>query len=191
MFESLLLFKKCRNWYFLAPKAQYLSHIRRFFLRFFNYLAQNNTFLYFPHCAVDVGAWVYERKRVANGLCKCQPPFFWRTFLLVPQSITCNHVELWSSSLLRARRADLRNGWTNVKTQSSPLASGQGGMSVRETEFGVFLKTLIFNSSEIVKTRSELFRTGSELISTSLELISTSSELISTSVECLKMGFCV
>lgn len=33
-------------------------------------------------------------------------------------------------------------------------------MSVRETEFGVFLKTLIFNSSEIVETSSELFRTG-------------------------------
>lgn len=49
-------------------------------------------------------------------------------------------------------------------------------MSVRETEFGVFLKTLIFNSSEIVETSSELFRTGSELISTSLELISTSLE---------------
>ena len=55
---------------------------------------------------------------------------------------------------------------------------------MRETEFGVFLKTLIFNSSEIVKTSSELFRTGSELISTSLELISTSSEQIFTIGRC-------
>ena len=47
---------------------------------------------------------------------------------------------------------------------------------VRETTIGDFLKVLIFNNSEILKT-------SSELISTSAELISTGSELISTIVE--------
>ena len=47
---------------------------------------------------------------------------------------------------------------------------------VRETTIGDFLKVLVFNNSEILKT-------SSELISTSAELISTGSELISTIVE--------
>ena len=54
---------------------------------------------------------------------------------------------------------------------------------VRETTIGVFLKVLIFNSSDICKTSSELISTSSELISTSAELISTNAELISTNAE--------
>ena len=49
---------------------------------------------------------------------------------------------------------------------------------VRETTIGDFLKVLIFNSSEIVKTSSELISTSAELISTSTELISTNAEKI-------------
>ena len=56
-------------------------------------------------------------------------------------------------------------------------------MSVGRTDIGVFLKTLIINNSEILKTSSELIQTSSELISTSSELISTSLELIRTIAE--------
>jgi hypothetical protein len=49
---------------------------------------------------------------------------------------------------------------------------------VPEAEFVIFLKTLIINSSKIVRTGSELIRTSSELISTSSELNRTSSEQI-------------
>ena len=49
---------------------------------------------------------------------------------------------------------------------------------VRETTIGVFLKVLIFNSSDICKTSSELISTSAELISTSAELISTNAEKI-------------
>ena len=54
---------------------------------------------------------------------------------------------------------------------------------VREKTIDDFLKVLVFNNSEILKTSSELISTSSELISTSAELISTGSELISTIVE--------
>ena len=63
-----------------------------------------------------------------------------------------------------------------MKFKSSPLSAWQGGMSVCETEFSIFLKTLIISSSEILKTSSELIQTGSELISTGSELISTNLE---------------
>ena len=45
-----------------------------------------------------------------------------------------------------------------------PLALLQGGMSGCETDWGVFLKTLIISSSKIVETSSELNSTSSELI---------------------------
>ena len=47
---------------------------------------------------------------------------------------------------------------------------------VRETTIGSFLKVLVFNSSDILKTSSELIWTSSELISTGSELISTNLE---------------
>ena len=58
-------------------------------------------------------------------------------------------------------------------------------MSGCETDWNVFLKTLIISSSKIVETSSELISTSSELISTSSELISTGSELIRIIAELL------
>ena len=58
-------------------------------------------------------------------------------------------------------------------------------MSGCETDWNVFLKTLIISSSKIVETSSELISTSSELISTSSELISTDSELIRIIAELL------
>ena len=60
-------------------------------------------------------------------------------------------------------------------------------MSGCETDWNVFLKTLIISSSKIVETSSELISTSSELISTSSELISTGSELISTDSELIRI----
>ena len=62
----------------------------------------------------------------------------------------------------------------------SPLASLQGEISGCGTDWGVFLKTLIISSSEILKTSSELISTSSELISTGSELIQTIAEQILT-----------
>jgi hypothetical protein len=53
-------------------------------------------------------------------------------------------------------------------------------MSGCGTDWGVFLKTLIISSSEILRTGSELFQTSSELISTGSELIRTIAEQILT-----------
>ncbi len=58
-------------------------------------------------------------------------------------------------------------------------------MSGCETDWNVFLKTLIISSSKIVETSSELISTSSELISTGSELISTGSELIRIIAELL------
>ena len=66
------------------------------------------------------------------------------------------------------------------------MASLQDGMSGCGTDWSVFPKTLIINSSAILKTGSELFQTSSELISTSSELISTGSELIFTGSELIR-----
>ena len=60
-------------------------------------------------------------------------------------------------------------------------------MSGCETDWNVFLKTLIISSSKIVETSSELISTSSELISTGSELISTGSELISTGSELIRI----
>ena len=61
-------------------------------------------------------------------------------------------------------------------------------MSGCETDWNVFLKTLIISSSNIVETSSELISTSSELISTSSELISTGSELIRIIAELLTIS---
>ena len=55
-------------------------------------------------------------------------------------------------------------------------------MSGCETDWNVFLKTLIISSSKIVETSSELISTSSELISTGSELIRIIAELLIISV---------
>ena len=101
----------------------------------------------------------------------------------ISPSATFNHFGLGSILLLRVRRADLTNKWISVKFKTPPLSLFQTVVSVCETYFGVFLKTLIISGSELVETSSELNSTSSELNSTSSELISTGSELIRTRSE--------
>ena len=101
----------------------------------------------------------------------------------ISPSATSNHFGLGSILLLRVRRADLTNKWISVKFKTPPLSLFQTVVSVCETYFGVFLKTLIISGSELVETSSELNSTSSELISTGSELIRTRSELIWTIAE--------
>ena len=101
----------------------------------------------------------------------------------ISPSATSNHFGLGSILLLRVRRADLTNKWISVKFKTPPLSLFQTVVSVCETYFGVFLKTLIISNSELVETSSELNSTSSELISTGSELIRTRSELIWTIAE--------
>ena len=101
----------------------------------------------------------------------------------ISPSATSNHFGLGSILLLRVRRADLTNKWISVKFKTPPLSLFQTVVSVCETYFGVFLKTLIISGSELVETSSELNSTSSELISTGSEVIRTRSELIWTIAE--------
>ncbi len=80
-------------------------------------------------------------------------------------------------------RTVLTNILTKAKRKSLSDGAFMRGNGGRGSDLGVFLKTLIINSSAIIETSSELIQTRSELIRTRSELIRTRSELISTIAE--------
>ncbi|CDE86130.1 unknown [Prevotella sp. CAG:891] len=83
-----------------------------------------------------------------------------------------------STSSLVIRMAALTNNLIRVKIGHPPLLQSPNKTVVRQTDFNVFSKALIINSSEFAKTSSELISTSSELILTIAELISTITETI-------------
>ena len=80
-------------------------------------------------------------------------------------------------------RIVLTNILINAKRKSLSDGAFIRGYGGRGSNLGVFLKTLIINSSAIIETSSELIQTSSELIQTRPELISTIAELNSTIAE--------
>lgn len=87
-------------------------------------------------------------------------------------------IGLDSTSSLVIRMAALTNNLIRVKIRHPPLLQSPNKTVVRQTDFNVFSKALIINSSEFAKTSSELISTSSELILTIAELISTITETI-------------